>query len=67
VLCLTGALCRYLRPEQNGETEAAIRLTAGAAVIVPRGRWHRIAWDGPSDVMSITYPRGSRLEKRAQP
>lgn len=67
VLCLTGAVRLYLRPEQDGEPADEIKLTAGAAVIVSRGRWHRLALDGPSDIMSITVPRGSRLEKRAEP
>lgn len=39
-------------------------LAAGTAVIVPRGRWHRIELDAPSDIMSVTLPRGSRLLKR---
>ncbi|MGW1195436.1 cupin [Streptomyces sp. NPDC002536] len=64
VSCLTGGIRLHFRPEQPGEEEAGIRLTAGTAVIVPRGRWHRIALDVPSDIMSVTMPRGSRLEKR---
>jgi hypothetical protein len=37
---------------------------AGTAAIVPRGRWHRIELDIPSNIMAVTLPRGSRLEKR---
>lgn len=52
--------------EAVGEAaEEEVRLPAGSAVIVPRGRWHRIALDGPSDIMSVTVPRGSRLEQRS--
>ncbi|CUW32982.1 MULTISPECIES: cupin domain-containing protein [Streptomyces] len=64
VSCLDGAIRLYLRPEQPGHEEEEIRLVAGTAAIVPRGRWHRLAPDGPSDIMSVTLPRGSRLEKR---
>ncbi|MGW8374917.1 cupin [Streptomyces sp. ODS28] len=81
VSCLSGGIRLYLRPEgaEPGESaesaesghgpgegyEEEIKLSPGSATIVPRGRWHRIALDGPSDIMSITLPRGSRLEKRA--
>ncbi|GAB2878910.1 hypothetical protein GCM10027074_53990 [Streptomyces deserti] len=65
VSCLTGGIRLCLRPEQPGDAEEEIKLAAGTAVIVPRGRWHRIALDAPSDIMSLTLPRGSRLEKRA--
>lgn len=64
VSCLTGGRRLYLRPEQPGEEEKEIKVAAGTGVIVPRGRWHRIALDAPSDIMSVTLPRGSRLEKR---
>jgi mannose-6-phosphate isomerase-like protein (cupin superfamily) len=66
VSCLTGGIRLYFRPEQPGTKEEEIRLAAGTAAIVPCGRWHRIALDGPSDIMSVTLPRGSRLEKRAE-
>jgi quercetin dioxygenase-like cupin family protein len=63
VACLTGGIRLYLRPEP-GETEEGMSLEAGTAAIVPRGRWHRIEVDAASDIMAITLPRGSRLEKR---
>ncbi|MFG2563612.1 cupin [Streptomyces sp. NPDC048496] len=66
VSCLTGGVRLYFRPEQPGGKEEEIKLTAGTAAIVPHGRWHRIALDGPSDIMSVTLPRGSRLEKRSE-
>jgi quercetin dioxygenase-like cupin family protein len=65
VSCLTGGIRLFLRPERPGEPEEGTSLTPGTAVIVPRGRWHRIALDAPSDIMSVTLPRGSRLERRA--
>lgn len=65
VSCLTGGIRLRFRPEQSGEEE--IEVAAGTAVIVPRGRWHRIELDAPSDIMSITVPRGSRVEKRTEP
>lgn len=66
VSCLTGALRLHFRPERPGEDEEVVNLVAGTVVIVPRGRWHRIALDVPGDIMSITLPRGSRLEKRTE-
>ncbi|MEV1178868.1 cupin [Nonomuraea sp. NPDC049784] len=64
VSCIIGKIRIYLRPEQPGQMEEEIRLWAGTAAIVPRGRWHRIHLDIPSTIMTITPPRGSRLEKR---
>ncbi|MBC3983599.1 cupin domain-containing protein [Streptomyces sp. AC536] len=64
VACLAGGIRLYFRPERPDEAEEEVAVAAGSAVIVPRGRWHRIALDGPSDIMSLTVPRGSRLEKR---
>ncbi|MBT2545499.1 cupin domain-containing protein [Streptomyces sp. ISL-44] len=66
VCCLTGGIRLCFRPEQPEETEEEIRLANGTAVIVPRGRWHRIALDAPSEIMSVTLPRGSRLERRTE-
>ncbi|MFD6363014.1 cupin [Streptomyces roseolus] len=66
VSCLTGGIRLRFRPEQPGGKEEEAWLAAGTAVIVPRGRWHRIALDGPSDIMSVTLPRGSRLERRTE-
>ncbi|MEU5989405.1 cupin [Spirillospora sp. NPDC047418] len=65
VSCLIGKIRLYLRPERAGRREEEIRLTAGTAAVVPRGRWHRIELDVPSTIMAVTLPRGSRLEKRA--
>ncbi|MFF1379256.1 cupin [Streptomyces sp. NPDC058308] len=66
VSCLTGGIRLCFRPEQPGGKEEEIKLVAGRAAIVPRGRWHRIALDGLSDIMSVTLPRGSRLERRTE-
>lgn len=62
VACLSGEIRLYLRTGE-GE-EPAVPLTAGHAIAVPRGTWHRIELSCPSDIMSITFPRGSRLEQR---
>ncbi len=65
VCCLTGAMRLILRPEAPDTPEEAVRLGAGACFIVPRGRWHRIELDEPTDLMSVTLRNGSRRERRA--
>ncbi|MFJ9863174.1 cupin [Streptomyces sp. NPDC101165] len=64
VCCLTGGVRLYFRPAGHGDTEDMVQLQAGTAVIVPRGRWHRLELDAPSDLMSITLRHGTRLEER---
>jgi hypothetical protein len=49
----------------SDSAEEEIVVSAGTAALVPRGRWHRIELDAPSDIMSVAVPRGTRLEKRA--
>ncbi|MGW5109463.1 cupin [Nocardia sp. NPDC004123] len=65
VSVLTGSIRMYLRPETVGAAEDLVRLTAGRAYVVPRGRWHRLELDEPSDLMSIGPRRGTQLERRA--
>jgi mannose-6-phosphate isomerase-like protein (cupin superfamily) len=64
VSCLNGAIRLYLRPESPDDEPEMVRLTAGNAVIVPRGRWHRMELEGAGDILAVTLPRGSRLERR---
>lgn len=64
VCVLSGGVRLYLRPERAGDDEEMVRLTPGTAFIVPRGRWHRLELDAPTDLMSVTLRRGSRLERR---
>ncbi|WP_260477427.1 cupin [Nonomuraea sp. WAC 01424] len=64
VSCLIGKIRLHLRPEPAGQQEEEVRLVAGTAAIIPRGLWHHIELDVPSNVMAITLPRGSRLETR---
>ncbi|MEV4439965.1 cupin [Streptomyces sp. NPDC049577] len=64
VCCLSGAMRLYLRAQQPDDEEEMVALTSGTGCIVPRGRWHRIELDGPTDLMSVTLPHGSRLERR---
>ncbi|WP_407547818.1 cupin domain-containing protein [Streptomyces sp. Pv4-95] len=63
VCCLSGGVRLYFRPAMPGGTEDVVQLKAGTAVIVPRGRWHRLELNAPSDLMSITLRHGTRLEK----
>ncbi|MGW5674756.1 cupin domain-containing protein [Streptomyces sp. NPDC003860] len=64
VACLSGGMRLHLRPQEAAEPES-VELPAGTATVVPRGRWHRIELTAPSDVLSVTLPRGSRLEPRS--
>ncbi|MFG2123840.1 cupin [Streptomyces sp. NPDC048710] len=64
VCCLTGGIRLYFRPAAPDGDEDMVQLQAGTAVIVPRGRWHRLELDAPSNLMSITHRHGTRLEKR---
>ncbi|MER7465390.1 cupin [Streptomyces sp. NPDC097981] len=64
VCCLTGGVRLYFRPTRPGAAEEMTQLPAGTAAIVPRGRWHRLELDAPSDLMSITLRRGTRVEAR---
>jgi mannose-6-phosphate isomerase-like protein (cupin superfamily) len=62
VCALAGSARVILRRDEGGE-EAPISLSAGTAYIVPRGRWHRLEIDGPTDLVSITQRNGTRLER----
>jgi mannose-6-phosphate isomerase-like protein (cupin superfamily) len=65
VCCLTGGVRLYLRPTTApGAAEEMVRLTPGTATVVPRGRWHRLELDAPSELMSITPREGTRHERR---
>ncbi|MFQ6324641.1 cupin [Nocardia sp. CWNU-33] len=66
VCCLSGAMRLYLRPEHPGDDETMVHLTSGTAYVVPRGRWHRIELDQPSDIMSIGLRGGTRREPVAR-
>ncbi|AYV31979.1 cupin [Streptomyces sp. CJ_13] len=66
VCCLTGGVRLYFRPTTPGGAEDMVQLSAGTAVIVPRGRWHRLELNAPSDLMSITLRHGTRLERRTR-
>ncbi|MEU7488612.1 cupin [Streptomyces sp. NPDC042319] len=64
VCCLTGGIRLCFRPAAPGDAEEVVQLRAGTAAIVPRGRWHRLELDAPSDLMTIALRHGTRLEKR---
>ncbi|MGI5217649.1 cupin [Nocardia sp. CA-290969] len=66
VAVLTGGIRMYLHPETPGAAEDSLTIAAGHACIVPRDRLHRIELDGPTDLLSLSPRRGSRLEQRDQ-
>jgi hypothetical protein len=63
VSCIVGKIRLYLRGEGRGEEE--VKLCAGTAAIVPRGRRHRIALDIPSIILTATLPPANRLDQPA--
>lgn len=62
VSCLIGTIRLHLRRERPGRPEEVIRLTAGTAAIVPRGRWYRVELVVPSTIMAVALPGGGRRE-----
>jgi quercetin dioxygenase-like cupin family protein len=68
VCCIRGAVTLYLRPSDPGQRSAdVVRLLTGKAAIVPRGRWHRLEVDEPTDLLAVTFPDGTQFEKVEQP
>lgn len=59
---LSGGIRVFLRATETA-TEP-VEINAGEAFIVPRGHWHRIELDEPSELVSLTLRRGTELEKR---
>ncbi|RAV17181.1 cupin [Mycolicibacterium sp. GF69] len=66
VVCLRGAFRMFIRARES-DAEDEISVPGGAAVIVPRGHWHRIELDEPSDLLSATVLDGTRLAARTNP
>jgi hypothetical protein len=67
VCCIRGAVTLFLRPSEPDETtDDVVRLLPGQAAIVPRGRWHRQEVDEPTDLVVVTLPHGTQLEKVEQ-
>jgi hypothetical protein len=68
VCCIRGALTLFLRPSEPDETwHDVVRLLPGQAAIVPRGRWHRLEVGEPTDLVAVTFPDGTQLDKMEQP
>jgi quercetin dioxygenase-like cupin family protein len=63
VCCLTGTLGLHLRATQPDTPDDVIHLLPGRAVIVPRGRWHRIDFEESAVLLAATVRRGTELEK----
>jgi hypothetical protein len=67
VCCIRGTVTLFLRPSEPDETsDSVVRLLPGHAAIVPRGRWHRLEVDEPTDLVAMTFPDGTQLEKVEQ-
>jgi mannose-6-phosphate isomerase-like protein (cupin superfamily) len=57
LVVLSGSLRVHMRDEGLVTT-----VTAGRAVLVPPGRWHRLSVDEPGDLLSITPRTGTEHE-----
>ncbi|MFG3246876.1 cupin domain-containing protein [Streptomyces sp. NPDC048187] len=62
VCVLAGRVRFFLRPATPEQPPETVTLTPGTAVVVPRGRWHRMEIDGPVELMSLSPREGTRLE-----
>lgn len=62
VCCLNGALRLYLRATQPHAPDDFVHVLPGQGVIVPRGRWHRLELDEPTDILAATVRQGTELE-----
>jgi mannose-6-phosphate isomerase-like protein (cupin superfamily) len=63
-VCVLAGAARVILRAGDGADEQAVTLPARTAYIVPRGRWHRLEVDGPTDLMSITPRLGTRHTRR---
>jgi mannose-6-phosphate isomerase-like protein (cupin superfamily) len=61
VCCLSGSIRMYLRSTSPDAPDDVVQMVPGRAVIVPRGRWHRIELDEPSKLLAVTVGRGTEL------
>ena len=66
VSCLVGMVRLHLRPERAGGPVEEVRLTAGTAAVIPRGRWHRIEPDIPSTLLIAARAVGTPPASPAQ-
>ncbi len=56
LVLMSGRLTMVL---DEGGRESAVPLTAGQAVLVPRGTWHRAEVHEPGVLLGVTYGRGT--------
>jgi mannose-6-phosphate isomerase-like protein (cupin superfamily) len=63
VCCLNGAIRLCLRATQPDTADDLILILPGRAVIVPRGRWHRLELEEPTDLLATTVRRGTELQE----
>jgi mannose-6-phosphate isomerase-like protein (cupin superfamily) len=62
VCCVRGGMRVLLRAERPNGTDEVVPLAPGRGTVVPRGTWHRIELDEPSDLLVVTVRPGSQLE-----
>jgi mannose-6-phosphate isomerase-like protein (cupin superfamily) len=61
VASLGGSLRAVFRGER-GQPDQVVTLGPGGAAVIPRGRWHRLQVDGPTDLLVVTVRPGTELE-----
>ncbi|POX43142.1 cupin [Streptomyces sp. Ru71] len=63
VCVLSGRIRFHLHPDTPGTPEQTATLTPGTAIVVPRGRWHRMQIDeGPVQLLSLSPREGTQLK-----
>jgi mannose-6-phosphate isomerase-like protein (cupin superfamily) len=64
--CLRGSVRLVLRGDAR-RPDAVLALDPGAAAVVPRGRWHRLEVDEPTELLVTTIRAGTELEPVGAP
>jgi hypothetical protein len=63
VCCLDGGIRLVLRAARPGDSDEVVSLRPVHAVIVPRGHWHRLEFEQPTQLLAVTVRHGTELER----
>jgi hypothetical protein len=62
VCCLRGAIGLCARATCSDRPDDFATLASGQAVIVPRGRWHRLVFHQPTELLAVTMRQGTEMD-----